>query len=397
MDIEQPFVPESISAIKNTVMEGVFNTCKLILGGNITNVAGVFTELGIGFGIIVFAVMTFTTVYSLWFLTIAARKTESKGLVEIGEKLDDKKGKLFVTLTLLLMCIVPLIFFIIKSSLYINLALQFYGVNVNEQIVQLGVGIVCLIMSLCFQNGKHLKYVSIVGLASLSFTSLYTIYLLVANFSSIDFAAQQMFKLNNKSIEKISIVCFALCSHYGILSVTNNFKSLKECKTTIIAGNMISLAVYLITGICGHLVQTQYNTDDFFLSIPKNVFTETLKLTLAVVNISTFPLVMIAAREALDSLVSKRIKTNHRKATTYTEIVSLAVLCYVVSILFNAYQNMLAAMFFFTGSIIMFALPSYFYYRVMEKKLTLFSKFILALDGILTLFGFFAGVYVLIP
>lgn len=382
---------------KITVASAVFTLCKSMLGASMTNVPGLFTELGLGFGLIVFVVMAVVNVYSLLYLTIVARETQSEGLVQIGEKVDKKKGKIFVTLTLFLMCMVPLIFYIIKSTLYIGSFLKYFSIKIEPKYVRIVVSIICMVMSICFKKADKLKHVSIVGLVSLSFMTLYTIYLVITNFSNITFTGQKMFNLNSKSIEKISVVCFAFCSQFSILDITNNFESLKDCKNVIFSGHIISLLVYLVTGICGHFAQTTYDTDDFFKSIPKNAFTEILKLTLAIVNISTFPLIMLATRQAFDFFITGNKKVRNLGAIQNCEVIFLVAVCYLVSIPFDEHQNLLAATFFFTGSIVMFALPSYFYYRVMKDRLTLFTYVMLGVNTLLTLFGFFAGIFILIP
>lgn len=380
---------------KITTTSGTYMLCKSILGASITNVPGVFTELGLAFGTAVFAFIAFISVYSLLWLTIVAKETQANSLVDIGEKIDKKNGKMFVTLTLFLMCMIPLIFYIIKSTLYVESFLEHFGAKVDKEYVRIGVGVVCMIMSISFKNADKLKYASIIGLISLSFMTLYTVYLFVTNFANLKFGNQKMFCLNSKSIERISVACFAFCSQFSIISITNNIDSLKDCKTIIVSSNAISLIVYLVTGICGHFAQTMVDTDDFFKSVSKNMFTEILKLTLAIVNICTFPLIMLATREAFDFFVPGNKKGKSRSMVENYEAAFLTAAAYTISILFDSYQALLATAFFFAGSIVMFALPSYFYYRVMKRKMTMFAYVVLTLNVLLTLFGFFAGVYIL--
>lgn len=370
--------------------------CKSILGASITNVPGVFTELGLIFGLIVFIIMTTVNIYSLLYITMVARETKSNGLEDIGQSIDKEKGKLFVTLSLLVMCMIPLIFYVIKSCYFISSFTEHYNMNISAKFVKIIVVIVCLSMCLVFKKADKLKYVNILGLASLSCLTMYTVYLFIQNYGNINFKSQKMFEVKTKAIEKISVVCFAFCSQFSILSITNNFESLGECKTVIVLGNVISLVVYLVTGLCGHLAAITYNTDDFFQSIEKNSFTEILKLTLAIVNILTFPLIMLATREAFHTFVPKRLKQKDSMTLKNVEIIFLVTLVYLISIPFDEYQHLLASTFFFAGSIVMFALPSYFYYRVMKHKLTPFTYVILCTNVLLTIFGFFSGVYILL-
>lgn len=372
-----------------TVTSGIYMLCKSIIGASSVLLAGVFKDLGIILGTLMFMFMTIINVYSLKYIMQVAKETDSNDLTEIGEYVDKRKGKIFVTVFLYFTCIIPLIFYIHMSTEYYHAVLEFFDIHfISEDVVRIITACLCALLCIIFRKVDKLQFVNIIGLVSISFLCIYSVWNFIKEFKNIDLVGLNKFPENLKKLSRFSVICFAYCSQFSIISITSNIDSNSDCNTVIWAANIFSGIFYILTGFCGYALSP--NVEGNFLNgIEKTKTTTFLKFALGTVNVFTYPLIMIPTRSSFHFFISGLVGNKTNFSIDGIESTFIVLLCYLSSFVVKKRENILNAAFFITGSVVMFALPSYFYVRIMSKKINLFNSGIILINLLLTMFGLY--------
>lgn len=369
---------------------GVFTLCKAILGASLVTLPLVHKSLGIVLASVLITFFAVVNVYSLRFIMLAGKKTKTNNLTDLGGIVNKKMGKATVTILLFMTCVIPLIYYIKFTSDYFEQVLQFCGIKVSSKIVITLTSLICFVMCIIFQNVEKLKYVSIVGLGALSGLTFYIIYLFIKGFKSIKFENVKLFHLDFDSLDAVSNISFAFCSQFSILSITENIPRKKDCNRIIWTSNIISCLVYIITGSLGYMV-SPYTDTNVLLSLDKNAIRSILQFALGVVNISTFPLIMIPTKFSLHYFVQKTTDKKPTVTISTLEVFAISFLIYIIAILIGDSLKYIDYLFFLAGSLVMFAMPSYFYIKTFKKDRDLVSMGFVYISFALTAFGMYMG------
>ncbi|KAM0676337.1 Vacuolar amino acid transporter 7 [Gurleya vavrai] len=375
----------------NSNTSGIFTLCKSILGASLITLPEIFAKLGIIFGTILNLFFMTVNVFSLRFITLSAKKTETGNLTELGGEVNRKYGEGTVTFLLFFTCIVPLIFYIETTTKYFYQICVFFDLNIKPGLVRIFTSLLCFLMCVIFRNIDKLKYVSIVGLFSLSFLTIYIAFLFIKNFSSFKFSSYKLFVVNFESLNAISSICFAFCSQFSILSITNGIEKMSDCSLIIWTSNLISAFVYILTGCLGYIVQPD-TKENFLESMPQGRITTALSFALGIVNVSTFPLIMLPTRFSLNHFVIKVVRYKSNFLYNNIEAFAISLIVYGASILVSKNAAYLVNLFFLTGSLVMFAMPSYFYIKTHKKDRDLLSMIFVYISFTLTFFGLYMGI-----
>lgn len=366
---------------------GIFTLCKSILGASLVLLPSVFAELGIVLGGGLVLAMMMVNAKSLMFIMLVSKQILADDLSEIGEHVAKKKGKMIVMLLLFFACIIPLIFYIKLTTGYYYDLLSIGNFGFSKTIVRILVAVAAALLCIVFRDVSKLKFVSIAGLACLVLLTIYILYVFIGQIKYIDYKSLKYVNLTMKSLEKFSVICFAYCSQFGILSITNNIQSPKQCKKVIWISNFISAVIYLITGICGYMVTHPKECDDLLKSLPKGFCINFLYFSLGTVNLCTFPLILLPTRQAFHYFISLIKETKSSFLVDTIETISIVVLCFLMALIAEMDDMFLNVMFFFAGSLVMFAMPSYFYVKVFRKNIKFQDWIAIFISGLLTVFG----------
>lgn len=350
------------------------------------------SQLGIVLGSALIVVGAILNIYSLKYINVVAKETESNELTDIGEKIGKSRGRLIVTFLLFATCIVPLIIYIDQSTTYFENVLKHFGYIIDIDKIRLGVASVIACLCMTFRTPDKLKIVNTVGLMCiLAFTS-YVVYFMINNIASLSFASIKFYELSMKSLTSLSIISFAYCSQFSILSITSNIESVSRCNRVIEISNIISCVVYLVTGICGCIAVPDVGTK-FFPDIPITNASVLISASLGIVNIMTYPIIMIPTLQSYQFLQSLIYNTPKSALKDAFDILCLVMVCFAGSYLVASNDAYLYVLFFFCGSCVMFALPAIFYFIIMKKELNIKSYLVIIMKCILTIFGIFMGFY----
>lgn len=375
---------------KMSLRQGIFTQTSSILGVAIVTYPYTYAQLGYLLSTLLTIFMCILSAFTLYILTRCSKKTKLSTFDELFAFVSGNLISFCGSFIFYLGCILPLIFYLKISVDFFDSIGLFLGFKSHKFLISIVITLLNALLCIIYMDANGLEFISIVSLIALLIFIIYISNDFIASINQIDFRDLKIFDLDNRSLNGISFIIFVFISHSSILPIVECIETLERSKDVIIISNIISTIVYIIVGFFGFCVFP--NSEKNYLQ-NKGETTKgkiTLIFFLAIVNVLSFPLMMIPARRNVVSLINffKTFTTTKRM-----EILNIAfnsAICLFFMILMGE-TCILDSMFFLVGSLIMFIIPIYLFYKIV-KDISKIEKLLSMISLIVASFGIYMGV-----
>lgn len=376
--------------IKISEKQGILIQTSSVLGASIIIYPYTYSQLGYILSTIITLFMCILSAFTLYLL---ARCSKQTNLTKIDDLFLHVSGS-FVSLTgaiiIYLSCILPLIFYLqISVDFFFNIGI-FFGIIIKKTTLALVIMSLNAILCIIYMDANKLEFISILSLLSLLLIVLYIICDFIFYLNLINFKSLKSFDLNYKSLNNISFITFVFISHSSILPIVECLESLEISTKVIIISNFISTIIYILVGLLGFCVFP--NTDKNYLQniggyTPIKII---LMFFLAIVNIFSFPLMMIPARVNIITFINFAVVfRTYYKFEIFNIVMNSFVTLFIMRLFSKTY--LLDSLFFLVGSLTMFVIPIYLFFMIV-KDITFVEKMLSIISLLVAVFGIFMGI-----
>lgn len=354
--------------------------CKSTISISIIFLPYTIRKLGIVLGTIINALVLVLNVFSLKFIGDVGYELNTTEMNKICEKTSNSIIRHIIYAIHLSMHLIILIFYYeLTFDWILQIAVYFINGYYNMQI-QIGFIIFLYTFMLLFPNIDKLKHVDTTYILCLSLVSFVFIGKFMFNYKEISVRPLNYFNASLDSLQSIEIILFTYCNQLNILPALKGIDSEKERTIVIIISSCLTFLVYAITSILIYLSNTTVESECFRYSTPLFLF-NFFRMGIGALNILVFLQVGVSAQDTLHFLLKPVLKHFDNRSIRSMVIV---VAVYLIFMMYKSSVYLSSLVFFVLISFVMFLIPSYFYWKVMVHKRTVYFKVLLCIYGVVS-------------
>lgn len=370
-------------------LQGIFTQCNSILGVSIITYPYTFAKLGYCLSTCFIVFMCIISAHTLYFLSKCAKDTRMDNLDEIISHYFSKQISFVCTILLYMACLLPMIFYLkISIDFFAYMLIHF---NCSNHSILVGIVTTCLCFTLCilYQRVEHLDVISIISLSGLFGFMTYIFYDFFVCYGFVSYANLKKFELNYDSLGSLSFIIFGFMSHNCIIPITSCIESDTKATEVIVISNLIAALFYIIIGFLGFAVHPSSQENYLLNSGGRCNIRIAIMFFLGIINIFSFPLMMITAVRNTFRLVNFIVCVRESKFLVLCNIFANSL----ISILFvfcMRRMEILENLFFIVGSLLMFVLPISLFIKI-HPKIRFYEWFVILISIVLTFFCIYMG------
>jgi sodium-coupled neutral amino acid transporter 7/8 len=284
-----------------SLWEATISLAKSAVGAGALFMPLCFLRLGLLGGLIGILLAMVLTVMSLTSLGIACQRTGTNDYLQLANALGGPKLEFLTVIFIIAVMFAPIIVYIRLSSAYlVNVMYYFWGISSEHHVVEILLSIFVLWPMSWIRDGRRLAQFSSLGMLGM----IYVAGLSLVDFllsTSWDFSAVQWFNYESTWKEAfgcLSMILFSFNCHFTLPIILRELErpTAERSRKMIITSNCAAATFYLLIGVSGYLQFGPQITGDMLAIKPSNAAYIFGQLSIAVVNVVSFPLIIIPVR-----------------------------------------------------------------------------------------------------
>ncbi|KAM0676154.1 Vacuolar amino acid transporter 7 [Gurleya vavrai] len=350
--------------------------CKLMLGASIVTLPYVFKNMSILWASLSIIFCMIINIFSLKFIFVSADHSECDDLIKLAKYCGNRTAEIIMAFLLFSSSIVTLTFYLSITLDYFIDIFQYFEIYIDTEVLRIFIALLVIISCFVFKKSKNLHYSSHFGLALLLIFLFYISFQFFSSFNLIKFEQFNYTGFTPKTLESFSLVLFVFYSQDCILPLINEFADNKDITKNIWLSNIICAFLYILIGSLGYFIVPNAGIN-VLSNLETNFFVMTIKFSLSLANILTYPINILPTRLALLFKMKKNTDFDQNSSIIYNMTIGIIFIAYILSIAISKDERFLSGLFYLTGSIVMFVMPVYFFAKVCKEKRTLLNKLVM--------------------
>ncbi|PJF18168.1 hypothetical protein PSACC_02021 [Paramicrosporidium saccamoebae] len=284
-----------------SLWEATISLAKSAVGAGALFMPLCFLRLGLLGGLIGITLAMVLTVMSLTFLGIACQRTGATDYLQLANALGGPKLEFFTVICVVAVMFAPIIVYIRLSSAYlVNFLYHFCGISGEQHVVEVLLSIFVLWPMSWIRDGQKLAQFSSLGMLGMIYVAGLALFDFLLS-SPWDFSTVQWFNYESTWKEAfgcLSMILFSFNCHFTLPTITRDLErpTAERNRSVIVASSCAAATFYLLIGISGYLQFGPQITGDMLAAKPSSPAYIIGQLSIAVVNVVSFPLIIIPVR-----------------------------------------------------------------------------------------------------